>query len=154
MWGVVQSLPASIADPSFEPLRPLATLAFVFNAAWLVIFAHQLFWTALVVIVMYLWTVYALVALIRVNTVKALANITQPGVWRMLIGQHCFSANAAWLTAATLLQFEINLLEVRPPLRCSADSFDCQHMPFKCVYLTAPSYSPALLSAGRLVPND
>lgn len=120
IWGIVQALPASISDPSFEPLRPLASLAFLFNTAWLVIFAHQLFWTAFVVIIMYLWTLYALVALIRVNTVKALANITQPGVWRMLIGQHCFSANAAWVTVATLLQFEINLLEVETPLHHSA----------------------------------
>lgn len=110
---MVQALPDSIADPAFAPLRPLATLSMTCNAVWLVLFAHQLLWVALVVIVIYMLTLYAFVASTRTNTVAALATITRPGVWRRLIGQHAFSAHAAWVTIATFLQFEINLLEVR-----------------------------------------
>jgi hypothetical protein len=110
-WAVVQILPVSIADPSFEPLRPRATLAFLCNATWLLLFSYQLFWIALVVIALYLLLLYQLVLRLRVNTVDAFATISEPGVWRQLVSQIAFSANASWVTVATLLQLQINLLE-------------------------------------------
>lgn len=123
-WGVVQALPFSILDPFFEPLRPLASLAFALNAAWFVMIAHELYWLAFVVAFMYARTLFALVALSRVSTGKALASIKRPNVWRLLIGQHCFSANAAWAAVVTLLQLEINLQQLLKPLSARLSSFN------------------------------
>mmetsp|Transcript_10269 Transcript_10269/g.25861 ORF Transcript_10269/g.25861 Transcript_10269/m.25861 type:complete len:377 (-) Transcript_10269:7-1137(-) len=111
VFAIVQLIPTSIKDPVFAPLRPLATLAMFLNVVWLFTFAYQYFWISLVVISFYLIVLYKLVALVDTNLITALARIRSPGKWRMIIAQLAFSANASWVTVATLLNLQVTLLE-------------------------------------------
>lgn len=112
VFAVVQLLPSAVRDASYAPLRPLATLAMVLNASWLVLFAYGFFWVALVVIASYLAILVRLVALADVNLMTDLALVrVVPGTWRRVIAHLPFASNASWVLVATLLQLQVALLD-------------------------------------------
>ncbi|KAJ1619866.1 hypothetical protein T492DRAFT_1082364 [Pavlovales sp. CCMP2436] len=116
IWGVIylllgafvimQALPAYSQGP-LEPLRPWAAIAFTLNASWLFLFGQELFWLSFVVIVAYMLTLFKLVSLVGLD----LADGAAPDYLARLVAQCAFSANASWVTVATLLQLQINLLD-------------------------------------------
>lgn len=104
---VVQVVPKWVADPTYVALRPWVALALVSNCGWLFLFGWELFWLAFVVIVVYLVALYWAVFAIDLNVTDTRA----PSYGLRLLALLAFSSNAAWVTVATLLQLQVNLLD-------------------------------------------
>lgn len=111
---VVQALPSNVDDPStpgaalYAKLRPWLALALATNGAWLYLFSFQLFWAAFVDIAVYLG---ALVAMVRIVDLDLAADIGQPEYKQRLLVHAACASNAAWVSVATCLQLQINLME-------------------------------------------
>mmetsp|Transcript_15995 Transcript_15995/g.48885 ORF Transcript_15995/g.48885 Transcript_15995/m.48885 type:complete len:268 (-) Transcript_15995:475-1278(-) len=109
VYVVAQALPQNADDELYQRLRPWAALALVTNSVWLYLFAFQLFWLALVDIALYLYSLWRLVALVDLDL---LAKAEESTPWWKAFGAHlAFAMNGAWVTVATLLQLQINLME-------------------------------------------
>jgi hypothetical protein len=102
-----QALPRHSSNPLLAPLRPWIALGLACNCSWLVLFGHELFWTALLVLGLYALSLYKLVALIGLD----LTQTAEPSYGIRLLAHCAFAANASWVTVATLLQLQINLLD-------------------------------------------
>lgn len=113
MFAVVQALPSTLESPLFRALRPLATLAFVANGAWVLVFPFQLFWAAVVAAAVNLYALYrGYEHVMQFNMMLALARLGTDGdKWKDLLAHFAFSANLAWLTVAILFQLDVALLE-------------------------------------------
>jgi len=111
---VMQALPSNVNDPSAPgsqlcaTLRPWLSLALITNGAWLYLFSYQLFWAAFIDIVLYL---AALIVLVKSINIDIAAEIGEPLYKQRLLAHAAFASNAAWVSVATCLQFQINLME-------------------------------------------
>lgn len=107
VFCVVQALPRHANSPHLAPLRPWVALALVCNCGWLFLFGFELFWTSFLVIVTYLCALVKTVQLIGLD----LADTAAPSYAIRLLAHCAFAANASWVTVATLLQLQLNLLD-------------------------------------------
>ncbi|KAG8460835.1 hypothetical protein KFE25_010890 [Diacronema lutheri] len=117
IWGViyllvgafciVQALPRVVGLPHLAPLRPYVALALACNCGWLFLFGHELFWTSFLVICSYLAALFKIVSLVRLD----LVDWDAPSYAVRLLAHCAFAANASWVTVATLLQLQLNLLD-------------------------------------------
>lgn len=120
IWGIIyalqacfvifQALPASCGGGrnlhELAAIRPYAAALFLTNGSWLILFGRQAFWTALVVILLYLALLLSLYLTLKVN------YVAQEVSWKMkLLVAAGFSINASWVAIASALQVQVNFLE-------------------------------------------
>ena len=84
----------------------LAMALFVANGVWLFLFGWQIFWVALLVIVAYDVLLFKLLATLDVNYFSR----SVPWKTKVFVAAG-FSANASWVTVASFLQTQVNLLQ-------------------------------------------
>lgn len=112
VFTVYQALPAArgggLEDPDVIAARPAVVGAFVSNSVWLFLFDYEQFWPALVVIVLYD------LLLFRTISVMAVHYLDQTS-WLKKLGSLGFSVNASWVTVASLLSLNLNLLDAGWP---------------------------------------
>jgi len=120
VWGIIyllegifvvwQLVPAKYGggfeDAAVGSIRPLVLALFGCNATWLVLFGWELNWIALLVIVLYDALLFQVLSVLKTNYFLPTTS------WKAkLFCAAGFSANASWVTVASLLQTQVNLLE-------------------------------------------
>lgn len=116
IWGIIYLLIAVFSvyqlvyseDAVCAAVRPWAAIALLSNVGWLYLFAYELFWIALLVILCYLLALYKAVGTVSFDPILMYGA---EGYRSALLSSVGFSANASWVTVATLLQLCINLQE-------------------------------------------
>ena len=120
VWGIIyllealfvvyQAVPSTygggLADEAVASVRALAMALFVANGVWLFLFGWQIFWVALLVIVAYDVLLFKLLATLDVNYFSR----SVPWKTKLFVAAG-FSANASWVTVASFLQTQVNLLQ-------------------------------------------
>jgi hypothetical protein len=118
IWGLIYVLEAifvlyqllpcvgGLSSPAARAIRGPAAGVFVCNVAWLALFGNERYWPALLVIVLYDLLLFRILS--RLDAQHALSPI--PLLRRVILGSG-FSANASWVTVASVLQIQVNLLE-------------------------------------------
>ena len=110
IFSIYQALPASIgggvADERLESARPLILGIFACNVIWLFLFGYEAYWVAALVILAYNYLLFKLIITLDVDYLGA----TTPLKTKLLVSAG-FSCNASWVTVASCLQLQVNLLE-------------------------------------------
>ena len=110
LFAVYQAVPSTygggLADEAVASVRALAMALFVANGVWLFLFGWQIFWVALLVIVAYDVLLFKLLATLDVNYFSR----SVPWKTKVFVAAG-FSANASWVTVASFLQTQVNLLQ-------------------------------------------
>jgi hypothetical protein len=104
---VGQVVPQWASDETLASIRPWVALALCTNCAWLFLFGNELLWLSFLVICTYLFALAKIVALVDLD----LIDTSAPSYGPRLLALCAFSANASWVTVATLLQLQVNLLD-------------------------------------------
>jgi len=109
LFVVYQAVPSpygGLDDEAVASVRGLAMALFVANGVWLFLFGWQLFWVALLVIVGYDVLLFKVLAALDVDYLSRAIS------WKTkLFVAAGFSANASWVTVASFLQTQVNLLQ-------------------------------------------
>lgn len=107
LFVVYQLIPAAgLHAPAARAVRAPAACAFVANGVWLLLFGNERYWPALLVIVLYTWMLFEVV-----QRLDAIFRKDKVGLLTKLVIGAGFSANASWVTVASVLQIQVNLLE-------------------------------------------
>lgn len=108
IFSVYQALPlfGGLDDERLVAVRPLVLGIYASNVLWLFLFGYEAYWVAALVIVLY---DYLLFQFIFKMDVDYLSRAT-PLKTKLLVSAG-FSANASWVTVASCLQLQVNLLE-------------------------------------------
>lgn len=86
----------------FLPVRVVVSVAFIANAIWLPIYLSQIFWLALVVILVYLWALLAaFIPLTAMSAPLLCARPSAPFSCNRLVYAAPIAANTSWLLVAT-----------------------------------------------------
>lgn len=116
LYTVYQALPAScyggFDDEIVQKIRlPVIGLE-VFNSAWNFLFGWEAYWMALLDIVLYDILLWVVIRRARVNYFAPLPNMSPWKALRTkLFVAMPFSVHAAWVTVASVLNIQVNLLE-------------------------------------------
>jgi hypothetical protein len=115
VWGLIytlegifciwQALSSSRACVELAAVRLPVIGLFATNAIWLFLFGDEAFWPALVVIALYEYLLFVVYCRLGTN----LLSRGKPAVLKLATA--AFGANASWVTIATALQIQVNMLE-------------------------------------------
>jgi hypothetical protein len=115
VWGIIytleavfcvcQALPSSLANDELAKIRLPVLGLFAANAGWLFLFGFEAFWAALIVIVVYDYFLFVVLTSLDVNM------LSRRPAWVLKLAAAAFGANASWVTVASCLQVQVNLLE-------------------------------------------
>ena len=110
IFSIYQALPSSmgggLADERLEGARPLILGIYACNVVWLFLFGYEAYWVASLVIVAYNYLLFKLIITLDVDYL----SIATPLKTKLLVSAG-FSCNASWVTVASCLQLQVNLLE-------------------------------------------
>jgi len=109
LFSIYQALPLAFGglyDERLEPIRPYVLGVYASNVAWLFLFGYEAYWVAALVIVLYDYLLFQVVFKLDVNYLSSRVPLKT----KLLVSAG-FSANASWVTVASLLQLQVNLLE-------------------------------------------
>lgn len=83
----------------------------IFNATWIFLFGWELFWPALLVIVIYDSLLFVVIRRLQINYAISLPGMTQSSsVCTKLFVATPFSIHAGWVTVASVLNVQVNAL--------------------------------------------
>jgi len=109
LFSIYQALPVEwggLYDARLEPIRRYVLGVYASNVAWLFLFGYEAYWVAAIVIVVYDYLLFQVVFKLDVNYLSR----SVPLKTKLLVSAG-FSANTSWVTVASLLQVQVNLLE-------------------------------------------
>jgi hypothetical protein len=114
VWGLIytleaifciwQVLPSGLANEELNNIRLPVLGVFAANSVWLFLFGYEVFWPALLVILAYDYLLFLVLFRLDANM------LSRRPAWVVKLAAAAFASNASWVTVASCLQIQVNLL--------------------------------------------